>query len=69
MKHRPILDPTFLPAALWNRAYGAKVKLDPGSKPLAITLHRGDSTTSVYRTHVLPHSEENSALNRASFFG
>ena len=63
MKHRPILDPTFLPAALWNRMYAAKVKLNPGSTPLALTLHRGDSTTSVYRTQVLPHTEENSALN------
>ena len=63
MKHRPILDPTFLPAALWNRMYAAKVKLSPDSKPLAITLERGDSTTSVYRTQVLPPTAENSALN------
>ncbi|MEI6339457.1 MAG: ROK family protein, partial [Verrucomicrobiota bacterium] len=31
--------------------------------PLVISLERGDSTVSVYRTSVLPHTPENSALN------
>ena len=35
----------------------------PGSKPLAISLERGDSTVSVYRTTVLPHTAENRSLN------
>ena len=63
MKHRPRLDPDFAPAVLWNRSYAAKVAKTPGSKPLAISLERGDSTVSVYRTTVLPHTAENSALN------
>lgn len=63
MKHRPALDPDFLPAVLWNRSYAAKVAKNPGSKPLAISLERGDSTVSVYPTTVLPHTAENSALN------
>ena len=63
MKHRPRLDPDFAPAVLWNRSYAAKVAETPGSKPLAISLERGDSTVSVYRTTVLPHTAENSALN------
>ena len=63
MKHRPALAPDFVPAVLWNRSYAAKVEKNPGSKPLVISLERGDSTVSVYRTTVLPHTSENSALN------
>jgi predicted NBD/HSP70 family sugar kinase len=63
MKHHPPLDPDFLPAVLWNRNYSAKVAKNPGSKPLAISLERGDATMSVYRTTVLPHTAENSGLN------
>ena len=63
MKYHPILDPHFVPAALWNRSYAAKAEANPSSKPLAISLLRGDSTVSVYRTKVLPHTAENRALN------
>ena len=63
MKHRPALDTDFVPAVLWNRSYAAKAAETPGSKPLAISLERGDSTVSVYRTTVLPHTAENSALD------
>jgi predicted NBD/HSP70 family sugar kinase len=63
MKHRPALDPGFVPAVLWNRSYAEKAAKTPGSKPLAISLERGDSTVSVFRTTVLPHTAENSALN------
>ena len=63
MKHRPILDPAFVPAVLWNRDYAAQAAKTPGSRPLAISLERGDSTVSVYRTTVLPQTSENSALN------
>ena len=63
MKHRPRLDPDFVPAVLWNRSYAAKAALTPGSKPLAIGLDRGDATVSVYRTNVLPQIAENRSLN------
>ncbi len=63
MKHLPPIDPDFVPAVLWNRNYAAKVAATPGSKPLAISLERADSTVSVYRTTVLPHNAENSGLN------
>ena len=63
MKHCPRLDPGFVPAVLWNRGYAEKAAKTPGSKPLAISLERADSTISVYRTTVLPHTAENSALN------
>lgn len=63
MKHRPPLDPDFVPAVLWNRSYAAKAAKAPGAKPLGISLQRGDSTVSVFRTTVLPHTVENNALN------
>jgi predicted NBD/HSP70 family sugar kinase len=44
---RPPLDPEFVPAALWNRAY-----LNDADRPLAIALERGDGAVSVYRTKV-----------------
>jgi len=63
MKHIPILDPDFVPAVLWNKSYGAKAVDTPGAKPLTISLERGDSTVSVYRTTVLPHTKEKRSLN------
>ncbi|MEI6492954.1 MAG: ROK family protein [Verrucomicrobiota bacterium] len=63
MKPIPSLDPDFVPAVLWNRSYAAKVARTAGSKPLAISLERGEGIVSVYRTTVLPHTAENSALN------
>jgi len=51
---RPPLDPEFVPAALWNRAYRASVR-QAGGTPLAIALERGDGSVSVYRTAILPH--------------
>ena len=50
-RFRPALDPTFVPAPLWNRAYRAL----PGGRPLAIALERSDGSISVYRTTALPH--------------
>ena len=63
MKHQPPLDPGFVPAVLWNKGYLAKVDADPGSRPLAIALERGDGTVSVFRTKALPHTAENRAAN------
>ena len=63
MKHQPPLDPGFVPAVLWNKGYRAKVDADPGSRPLAIALERGDGTVSVFRTKALPHTAENRAAN------
>jgi predicted NBD/HSP70 family sugar kinase len=62
MPIRPPLDPEFVPAALWNRNYRAKVK-QSGGHPLAIALARGDDSVSVYPTSVLPHEGANVPLN------
>ncbi|MCX6630001.1 MAG: hypothetical protein NTW28_20485, partial [Candidatus Solibacter sp.] len=53
-KFRPVLDPEFLPASLWNRAYRAMAQTG-GAEPLAIALERSDGGVSVFRTATLPH--------------
>jgi predicted NBD/HSP70 family sugar kinase len=63
-KFRPILDPEFLPAVLWNRAYQAKVRASSHAQNLAIALERGDASVSVYRTLTLPHEGANIPLNQ-----
>lgn len=50
---RPSLDPDFLPAALWNRAYAELVAADAAARPVALALVRPDGGASVYRTSVL----------------
>ncbi|MEI7552610.1 MAG: ROK family protein [Verrucomicrobiota bacterium] len=52
-KFRPVLDPEFLPAVLWNRAYRALVARDPGARPFALALIRADGTASVHRDRLL----------------
>jgi predicted NBD/HSP70 family sugar kinase len=46
-KSRPSLDPEFLPAALWNRAYAALVATDRAARPFTLVLARRDG--SVFR--------------------
>jgi predicted NBD/HSP70 family sugar kinase len=43
---RPPLDPDFVPAALWNRAYRELVARDRNARPFAIALVRPDGTAS-----------------------
>jgi predicted NBD/HSP70 family sugar kinase len=51
---RPVLDPNFLPASLWNRVYRALVAQRGGGVPLALALERNDGNVSVFRTAILP---------------
>jgi predicted NBD/HSP70 family sugar kinase len=62
-KHRPPLDPDFVPAALWNRAYEGWTAVDPASTPLVIAVTRPDGTVFSHRTRVLPHEGENIPIN------
>ncbi|HMD60330.1 MAG TPA: ROK family protein [Opitutaceae bacterium] len=50
---RPPLDPGFLPAALWNRAYRSLVSADPGARSLVFALERPDGWASRFETRVL----------------
>jgi predicted NBD/HSP70 family sugar kinase len=58
----PVLDPGFVPASLWNRAYRATVEQN-GSVPLAVALERADGSVSVFHTTVLPHEGANVSAN------
>ncbi|MGD0868523.1 MAG: ROK family protein [Bryobacteraceae bacterium] len=51
----PALDPAFLPASLWNRAYRTRVA-ETGGRPLAIALERSGGSVSVFHSAVLPHA-------------
>jgi predicted NBD/HSP70 family sugar kinase len=59
---QPVLDPTFVPASLWNRAYRGRVQ-ESGGHPLALALERGDGSVSVYRTAILPHGGAHAVVN------
>ena len=62
---RPVLDPDFQPASLWNRAYRVLVSQSGGGVPLIIALERADGAVSLFRTAVLPgHPETNRYAER-----
>jgi predicted NBD/HSP70 family sugar kinase len=62
-RHRPELDEGFVPAALWNRAYRARVAAESRSTPLVLALTRSDGTVYRERLDVLPHEGDNVPLN------
>jgi predicted NBD/HSP70 family sugar kinase len=62
-KFRPVLDPDFIPASLWNRAYSAAVAR-AGGEPLALALERSNGSVSVFRTTILSHQGPNVAINQ-----
>ena len=59
----PPLDPGFLPASLWNRAYRSQVEQSGRAQHLAITLERSDGSISVFRTAVFPHEDPWTSAN------
>lgn len=58
------LDPGFVPAVLWNRAYQARVaaSVRPAAD-VALALVRPDQTCSVYETRILPPAADADPLN------
>jgi predicted NBD/HSP70 family sugar kinase len=64
-KIRPALDPEFLPAALWTRAYAGLVVKDAGARPLAVVLVRNDGSVFRQDTRVLSASHAEAALSLA----
>ncbi|MEX2044383.1 MAG: ROK family protein [Opitutus sp.] len=49
----PELDPDFLPAPLWNRAYRALVEKDKFARPLTLALVRADGSASLHADRIL----------------
>lgn len=62
-KYRPSLDPKFVPAALWNRAYRRLVAENLSSQEIAIALEQPEGCCTVLRSRILPHEGANVALN------
>jgi len=60
---RPPLDPDFLPASLWNRAYRALVARDRHSRRLVLALEHTDGATSLHESSVLAAYHPSAALN------
>ncbi len=63
-KFVPEIDPGFLPAVLWNKAYRECCAKTPDAAPLTICLARPDNTASSFKTVCLPHAGEYVALNK-----
>jgi len=63
----PPLDPLFLPAALWNRAYQTMVSNDPGARTMIMVLERPDGSASRHESRVLgvTHAESGLTLRYA----
>lgn len=64
VRHRPSLDPGFLPASLWNRAYRKLVAESDRAEDLVLTLERQDGSRSEFAARILPHEGEAAALNQ-----
>ena len=62
-KIKPILDPNFVPASLWNRAYRERVASSSNGIVVEIALVRPDNSCSVHQTQILPNNPENDLLS------
>lgn len=62
-KLRPVLDPEFLPAALWQRAYRALVAQDPGARRFAVVIERKDGSVFRHESRVLAPNHPAAALS------
>lgn len=57
MKNQPTLDPTFVPAVLWNRDYQNRVQQSGGGEAFAIALLRPGGSISRFDTQVFADTE------------
>ncbi len=63
VKVRPEIDPEFVPAVLWNRAYLAEVAKCTAKQDIVIALRRSNGTVSTFPTTIFPHEGEYVAAN------
>ena len=59
----PELDPGFLPAALWQRAYTKLVSQSGSPRQVAIAITQPGGIGSTYQTEIFPPEAEQEALN------
>ncbi len=53
----PPLDPGFLPAVLWSRAFRDRVAASGEGKPFGAAMEQPDGSVSVFQTEILPESD------------
>ncbi len=58
LKVKPVLDPEFIPAVLWNKEFKKKVYREGGEK-IVIILERTNGTISTYSTDILKNDQDN----------
>ncbi len=63
VKIKPELDPSYIPAVLWNREFRKLVKESGKAVPAVFALKRPNGTTSVFKTEIFPHCGDYKALN------
>jgi predicted NBD/HSP70 family sugar kinase len=61
-KFIPELDPQFVPAVLWNRAYEARVAQTEGRRRIELAIERLDGAAFRWSGDILPRGGENDAL-------
>ena len=64
LRHLPVIDPGFLPAVLWNRAYAARVRASRGASSSASRSCARTAPTSRHAARILPPTAGARALNR-----
>lgn len=62
-RYTPPLDPGFIPATLWTRAYAQACASTPGSRRVTLAISRPGGTCWHYTTQVLPHRPEHTIDN------
>ena len=62
-KYRPSLDPEFVPAILWNRAFELLAQKHPGSRPVDILIGRPDGSVWSRELLLLPDEPACTPLN------
>ncbi len=61
-KCSPILDPDFIPAVLWNRAYATLVARSTGSREVSLALEQPGGAVAISRLRLLPDENTHRAL-------
>jgi predicted NBD/HSP70 family sugar kinase len=62
-RYIPALDPGFLPASLWNRAYKKLADADAASRPFSLALAQADGTVTRHDSRVLAERHPAASLN------
>jgi predicted NBD/HSP70 family sugar kinase len=59
----PVLDPSFRPAVLANRAFRAQVRASKAAVPVGLALEQADGNVSQFHTEILPETHPGAAGN------